>query len=266
MKILFLAILVVSFLYSDEMQRIENIVNDISKLRVDYEECSKQLKLKESGVVSFKAVESNSDDLIDDLKHKLQDEKQKNSILNKELDNYKATSKKSTKVILKIEELEKVVKNQEKALKTKENIINTLEKENIKKVKAKDIEIISLKNRIKQLEVKPLHVEKKVVCKEKKKENAFPTLVMKEDVPPVSIKEERIEIEQEEAYAYRFKLDANIYTAIDGEKLFEWEKGTSFTSNRRTKEWVKITGYFVDKKWLSAENEMWVKAQEVIKR
>jgi len=104
MKILFLAILVFSFLYSEEMQRIEDIVNDISKLRVDYEECSKQLQ-----------VQNGSGDLIDTLKHQLQDEKQKNSILNKEQNKYTQSSKNSDALVLKIEEFEKIVNNQEKA-------------------------------------------------------------------------------------------------------------------------------------------------------
>jgi len=40
--------------------------------------------------------------------------------------------------------------------------------------------------------------------------------------------------------------------------LEQWEKHTSFTSNVKSKNRIKITGYFVNKKWRKASKEMWV--------
>ena len=46
MKILLLFFLLVSFVYGDEIKRIESIVEDITKLRVQYKECEDSLKTK----------------------------------------------------------------------------------------------------------------------------------------------------------------------------------------------------------------------------
>jgi len=35
---------------------------------------------------------------------------------------------------------------------------------------------------------------------------------------------------------------------------------------KKKKNWVKITGYFIDKKWKKAKKEMWIKDSKVSKR
>ncbi len=73
MKIFFVAILLVSFLQSSEMQRIESIVEDITKLRADYESCQESLK-----------SEKNEDEIIE-YQRLLKDEREKSVILEAEL-------------------------------------------------------------------------------------------------------------------------------------------------------------------------------------
>ena len=65
---------------------------------------------------------------------------------------------------------------------------------------------------------------------------------------------------------FRLKDKAPIYDAINGKKLYMWEKHRTFTSGTRTEHWVKITGYFVNKKWRGARTSMWIKKEDTIER
>ncbi len=73
-------------------------------------------------------------------------------------------------------------------------------------------------------------------------------------------------IKRFEASAFRLKEDSDIFNAIDGKKVDSWEKGTSFTSYKKTDGWIKITGHFVNRKWERVKKEMWVKSDNVFKR
>jgi hypothetical protein len=66
--------------------------------------------------------------------------------------------------------------------------------------------------------------------------------------------------------AYRMATIASIYNAPNGTKIDMWEAGRSFTSGTSSNGWVKITGYFVNRVWQSADEDYWVKESEVIKR
>jgi glucan-binding YG repeat protein len=66
--------------------------------------------------------------------------------------------------------------------------------------------------------------------------------------------------------AYRMASNAPIYNAINGSKIDTWEVGRSFTSGTSSAGWVKITGYFVNRVWQSADTELWVKEDDVIRR
>jgi len=65
---------------------------------------------------------------------------------------------------------------------------------------------------------------------------------------------------------FRLKLDASIFDKPNGKKVDNWMQNTTFTSNIRTDNWIKITGYFVNKKWRKATKEMWIEADKVFKR
>jgi len=64
--------------------------------------------------------------------------------------------------------------------------------------------------------------------------------------------------------------DANIYkklhNKINGVKIYRWTKNRTFTSNIRSENWIKITGYFVGRKWKKAKNSIWIQASKVVKR
>lgn len=185
MKIIFLALIVFSFLHSNEIQRMEAIIDDISKMRADYERC--------------KSESDNKDDL-----------KKSNAALAK-----------------RVQELEKIVNNQEKILKFKENNV-------------------------------------KYIFKKPSDENKFPKLMMKKEFQKESANKNSII--NFKASAFFLNKSSIIYDAIDGKKIDKWGEGTSFTSNEKTREWIKIGGYFVDKKWRKAKKEMWVKLADTSKK
>lgn len=169
MRLLFIVIFTLS-LHADEIQRIDSIVEDITKLRMDYKKSQEELK---------------------------------------------------------------ICKNKIKTLENQLEIANNI-------LKTKD------KNKV------------KTKLKEKKclvtQENSFPKLKM------------RTKLIHTKASAYRLSKNAPIYSGINGEKIDEWEKGTSFTSNQRTGKFIKITGYFIHKKWVKSKKPLWVNADDAYKR
>ena len=252
MKTLLVALFLATLLSSDEIQRIQNIVDDITKLRVEYETCKKQLNsdLKSSG--AFEALSMKNDEKLQKYEMILNDEKQRNEILLAEIDVLTKEKQNVADLENKIIKLEKMVNNQVILLKSKENSIKNLKNE---KSKTK----VSKKNSLKNDSL--ASVEKKVVCEEK---NSFPKLLMKDGY------ENSFEQIQEtytfKASAFRLKNDAKIYDNINGSEIYFWEKSTSFTSNEKNDKWVKVTGYFIDKKWLPSKEELWVKSENVIQR
>lgn len=170
--ILLVTILLLSSIYADDLQRVESIVNDITKLKKEYS------KLGENYAM---------------CQYDLKDEKEKEK-------NYKNS-------------------------------------------------IASLKNQMKKL-------KKELLRKEKSNNNPFPNLKMKPEYL----------LTQTKASSYRVNKDANIYDGIDGKIIDKWDKETSFTSNQRTQNWIKITGFFVKKVWRSASKEMWVRVGDAHKR
>ena len=199
MKFIIVSLFLTFFLYADEIQRMESIVKDVTKLRVDYEECKRELAKKNSVRVGV------------DLS------------FNDEIERYK------------------------------------------KIIKAKDKKIKTLENRLKKQTKKQI-----IIKKEYENPNRFPKLALKSQYTNKKVKKsEEKKSEQAchvKASTFRLKVDADIYDTISGEKIDTWEKSRSFTSNVMSQNWIKITGYFVDKKWKKAKHGMWVKKTQVIKR
>ncbi len=188
-------ILSFSILNADEVQRIESIVNDISKLRSDY------------GQTQSSVVE---------IELQLEEETYKNKILT--LNNKTNTLKKSIK----------------------------LKKEN--KIICKIIVPKIIKTTV--------IIKKNLNTQSLEDKNKFPNLLMKEQFKRTETL----------TYTYSVKTEVNIYDIIDGEKIAVLRKSTSFTSNEKTLEWIKITGYFIDKVWRISDTEMWIKSSNVLKR
>ncbi len=218
MKILFILFFTISFLQSGEIQRIESIVQDIVKLRGDYEECKKSLGNNRN----FRA--DRFEKRTQELELLLDKEKLKTKKLTVLL------NKKCTSTNLNNEAID----NLEKILDSKNN------------------EIKSLKNEIKKMKIKP-KMHKKKVHKEK--------VVKKVKKISKSIYKGKIEIIKPTTFC--LKNDSIIYDTINGQKIAYWEKNTTFTSNQKTKSYIKITGYFISMKWKKAKKEMWIKINDV---
>ncbi len=170
MKFLLVLVFMLNILDADEIHRINSIVKDITKLRINYQKSQKELNL---------------------------------------------------------------CKNRVKTLENKLKIANNL-------LKTKESKIVKVKVK----EIKYL----------KNKENIFPKLKM------------RTKIIYTKANTYRLKRNAFIYNAVNGKKIDEWEKGTSFTSNQKTDKFIKITGYFRNKQWMKVENLLWIHSNDAFKR
>ena len=251
MKYLIVAMVLGVSLYAGEMDRIEAIVQDIENLREEYNVCKKELESK---------TVKNDGDKYQKLLNK---EKLKNTVLeakNEMLSEQIANSKKLNN------KNDKSNNKEISSLLSKENKQNILIKEYKKEIESKDKEIVSLKNQInKKILKKELQPE---VCKD---DNPFPKLVMKEKnkkIKKVVVDSvDSIELETTfKASAFRLNKDSDIYDSIDGKILYTWEKRRSFTSSTMTQNWIKITGYFVDKEWRKADKELWVIKTNTIKR
>lgn len=188
-------ILSFSILNADEVQRIESIVNDISKLRSDYEQT-------QSSVV--------------EIELQLEEETYKNKIL------------------------------------TLNNKTNTLKKS----IKLKEENKIICKIIVPKIIKTTVIIKKNLNTQSLEDKNEFPNLLMKEQFKRTETL----------TYTYSVKTEVNIYDIIDGEKIAVLGKSTSFTSNEKTLEWIKITGYFIDKVWRISDTEMWIKSSNVLKR
>lgn len=258
MKLLLVVLMLSLLLNADEMKRIEAIVSDITKLRAEHKGCQTEAKI---------------------YALQLKDERDKNRILKHEMNSFKDLYKREIEYKNKILKLENKIKKQEKLLKVKESTEKDLITKNKPTIKIKEKEK-------KTLVIKEKTVENLVLvnCEEP---NPFPKLVMKKEflkndkkVKKIVIKKElskikkivepkRKEVEKLQRFkasAFRLNKNALIYDRVNGEKLYEWEKGTSFTSSIKTQNWVKITGYFVDRVWMRSSKELWIKTTDVIKR
>jgi len=184
-------LLLYTTLYSDEIERIESIVNDIKELRSSYTRAKNE-------IVDYKIEIENL------KKENVYLKKSTNSIVNNNKYTLRIASLEN-----KIDELEVLLKNQKKSKKT---------------------------------------------CKLKIKKNQFPKLEMKEKYKFKSFK----------AKVFKLNKYAFIYDSIGGEVVESWEEKRSFTSNIKSENWIKITGYFEEKVWRASTQELWIKNEDVV--
>ena len=96
-------------------------------------------------------------------------------------------------------------------------------------------------------------------------DNAHTAKASGANVTDVSLKEDKTVYF--EASAFRVSVDVSIYDAPNGKVVSTWEAMKSFTSNQKRGGWIKITGYFVDKKWRPSRDEsLWVEERFTKKR
>lgn len=150
--------------------------------------------------------------------------------------------KEKNKILTKeIKSLNNQIKDLKNILKSKESKIKKL---GLKYSKNRENEQKCLRNQIKQ------------------RDGVFPQLQMKEQYRLV----QNDELVYFKPSAFRLNKEAQIFDGIDGEPIETWESMRSFTSNQKTKKWVKITGYFVDKVWRPSQKELWVLESDTIRR
>ena len=168
----------------------------------------------------------------------------------KELDSKDTSSTKKYKKLYKKE------KERNTILKAELEYNSDLAKSNeslSKKVKELEKEL-KIKNNL--LKTKEITIKKLT-----QKQDNFPKLIMKEEI---EVKD--IELIKFKATSFKLKYDSIVYNSINGKMITKWVKDTSFTSTTKTKSWIKVTGYFINKKWTSAKKEMWIKIKQVEKK
>jgi len=95
-------------------------------------------------------------------------------------------------------------------------------------------------------------------------DNPFPKLLKKE--PQKSSSTQKAKSTNKASGVYRMRGENAVYDKINGEVIAIWEDRRSFTSNVSKDGWIKITGYFVDRKWRRAKNEIWIQKEHTLKR
>ncbi|MFC2074232.1 hypothetical protein ACFLR3_03170 [Campylobacterota bacterium] len=191
---------------------------------------------------------------------------------------YKTSAKPSDDDNLAIQNELKVQKERNKKLQDSSRIIEDSLHEKLAKAEK---ELGELNNKLALASSSGDCQPKKVitVCKD---DNPFPELMMKEkkEIKPLETEAQMvIEVKKtpyattrveriitEKANVYRMNKEADIYDMPHGKSIDKWEEKTSFTSNISEGKWIKITGFFVDRKWQKAVEEMWVKAEDTLKR
>ncbi len=235
--------------YANEVERINRLVDEVKQLRLNCDACEEKLLHCENG----KEMEKD-ESFSKDCEVTLQDEKEKSEILLREID---ANARKEHHYETHIKDLQIELSHAQAALaeQSKEN-------EKLKK---------QLKQLQKQLqEIKHAHTQKKPKTQLPPKELV---VTLKDEKVRLALDEQgrvvvkkRSDIVITKPKIFRTKRDAKIYNAINGKIVTRWEKGTSFTSYIESGEWIKITGYFVDKKWTKATRELWIKKVDAKER
>ncbi len=236
-------------LFGDEIERINALVREIANLRTGFEQCQREL------IVCKKQKSTTTDDTrlqeCEDSLHKLS----------------QSSIAESQKLNKQIENLKNQIKKQKNSLKIKSKEIEKLKKElnNLKKYKFS--KNTNLKNQINK--------KVKKIDKTSQKRCPAPAVIIKEKQKQTRIaldKEGRVVIQ--ESYkitttrpkTFRTLREALIYDKPGGVRIDLWEKGRSFTSYIESGNWIKITGYFINKKWTKTKREMWIKKSDAYER
>ena len=302
-KFLIISVLSLALFAEDVMvQRMQSVVDEVTELRARYENSEKKLnacvdelnkqdktveKLSRGEGLDYKTFEENRKEI-----KKLQAENKQVKELQKEIaklekDNQRLTSSarilvdKNQNLLTQVNKYKQNSGSNEKTLELE--VTQTLELLASKKVENKKLktEIASLKAK----QCPQCTPCKKCVTQQVKEvkqqcgdSNPFPKLMPKDQkiIPQVEEANLVIEVKKtavkpkavvtEKASTYRLKKESVVYDAIDGSAVEVWEDKRSFTSNVTQGPWIKITGYFVKKKWKRASKELWIKAENTLKR
>ena len=137
MKVAILSLAILAFLSADDKTRVESIVQDISTLRANYEQCQQALDAKNIDAmvpkIDIKKEKvsqcQKTEQELKEYKELLKKEQEKSRVLAQKIDYYSNEKPKTTQVKQKILELEKELKEKNKLLKSKESELISLKKD-----------------------------------------------------------------------------------------------------------------------------------------
>ena len=245
MKRIGLSFLLVTLLNADEIERINALVKEVESMRVGYEKCEEQLKIYKTSPKSA-AISVKQDECETTLKN-IQD----------------GTKKKIESLQTKIKDLESQIVEYKNKLKLKTKEIKSLHKQidSLKTDILKKEKSLSQQATGKLSKRKCLQLQKPLII-EKEKQSEQLALDSQNRV----VVQERYTVRVTKPKTFRTLHEADIYDKPDGAKIDRWVEGRSFTSYIESGDWIKITGYFVDKKWTEAKKELWIRKFDAFER
>ncbi|MEA3374376.1 MAG: hypothetical protein U9Q62_11890 [Campylobacterota bacterium] len=247
MRILLGLFVTALLLLGNEVERIESIVNDVTKLRQNYEGCRAQLAAVERG------EGGNSDEKMLALQREIQSQR---DLYEREIERMK----------------NELIVSEKKLVLVTRSLKDAKEKKGEYKQHLNAQQQVAGKQ--KSTQVKTVYVTADAAsCPDP---NPFPKLLMKKEYTAMksngtlksSAGKEAVEKRTHfKARAFRMKNRARVYDAPKGKVIATWEAKTSFTSGEKEGDWIRITGYFIDKKWRpNRDREMWVEKKNTISR
>jgi predicted nucleic acid-binding Zn-ribbon protein len=133
------------------------------------------------------------------------------------------------------------------------------------KTSAKSVDATEKLNHALQQKLSQYETEKSKL-KSQSQKLVFPKTAKTAAVETPISKPSTVSSTKEKPSAYRMASNAPVYNAPGGSVVDTWEARRSFTSGTVVNGWVKITGYFVNRVWQRADQDLWVKESDVIKR
>ncbi len=276
MKRTLLAMSLFTALFADDIERINSLVSEVKSLRQNYEQCTRRL----SECVSKKS-DVLSDGFLKECELDLQKERARNLELVKKIEKRSCVKQQQ-----EVKYLESQINEYKRRLQAKEKQLQQQKRKNA----ALQKELAKIKDNLKKQINKRKTSEKSTKkALPKVKKNPQKRAEKLKTSPEVSIllcnaqsahvrqhlaleKNGNVRIVESDAVVktkpktFKTSVDAYIYDAKNGKKLFVWERGTSFTSYLESGSWIKITGYFVERKWTKAKKEMWIRKADAIQK
>ena len=225
----------ITLLWGDEIERINALVKEIEGMRTGYEKCQEQLQL-------WKGLSKEQNNT-------------KAEVHTRSLKSLQETTKKEmSKLHTQIKSLENQIKEYENSLKTKSQEMERLQKE-IARLKASQKAASAKNQRTKECKENSV-----IVIKEEKKQH------LSLDGQKGVVLDKNYKITTTRPKTFRTLREADIYDKPEGKKIDRWVKGRSFTSYIESGNWVKITGYFVNRKWTEAKKDLWIRKSDAFER
>jgi len=278
-KILIVSVYSCLLLQANDIERINLLVKEVKHLQSNYTMCQKKLFILED------RLKKNSNASIEICAKELS--KEHENFINLQNKCESKQEDKSLEMAL-VHNLKKKIEHGENELVKKEMQIKKLQakidiyskkssavKELDQKLLEEKKKNLILQEKLKTVEKKLAFLQQKKKSKRKKKEftcKKIVSVVQKEIQHLTLTKDNHIAIQKQvklvfsRPKTFRTKLEADIYDSVNGKKIAKWVKGRSFTSYVSSGNWIKITGYFIDKKWTEASSEMWIKKEDAFER